>query len=741
MIELMIERLTRLGLPLSIALSLAADFPWHDLQGHAHWQNVAWIPFVSPPVRPLDISLNVMLFVPFGWFARQPHDSTRRAFARSAFIALIVSVIGEWTQVYSHTRIPSATDVVSNAAGAVAGTSFALYARPRAVLKAILHLGLVTLSLCVAPDDARAQGPENVAVVINDNSAASQRIGEYYARKRGIPASNIFHIKSPDTETIDRTTYGERIERPVGDALLRLGFEDRILYIVLTKGIPLRIAGSEGQGGTVSSVDSELTLLYRRLTGSAAPVAGWIDNPYFLGSRSVEDAALFTHRALDIYLVTRLDAFSIEEALALVDRALTPSRDGKIVLDEKRTLIDRGGDSWLRAASTELQRLGHGDRVLLESSRRVATDVSPAIGYYSWGSNDPANQLRRLRIGFVPGSIAATFVSSDGRTFNEPPAEWLPGIAEGTRAFAGSPQSLIGDLLRDGVTGAAGHVTEPFLQSTIRPQILFPAYVSGFNLAESFYLAMPYLSWQTIVIGDPLCAPFPRKALSHADIEGPLDSQTELPAFFSPRRLARAARLAPRSRSEVIALLVKAETRLHRGDVDGARQALEMATSADNTLMGAELQLGNLYQQAGLFDDAAKRYRRVLTMRNDHVLALNNLAYVLAVNQKLPAEALPLAKKAYALAPRSASVIDTLAWVQHLLGQDKSASLLITEALRRAPKNAELQLHAAIVFAAAEDPRRAAGALSAALLLDPSLETRDDARSLRQRLTAEGWFK
>ena len=26
------------------------------------------------------------------------------------------------------------------------------------------------------------------------------------------------------------------------------------------------------------------------------------------------------------------------------------------------------------------------------------------------------------------------------------------------------------------------------------------------NLAESFYLAMPNVSWQTIVVGDPLCA-------------------------------------------------------------------------------------------------------------------------------------------------------------------------------------------------------------------------------------------
>ena len=41
---------------------------------------------------------------------------------------------------------------------------------------------------------------------------------------------------------------------------------------------------------------------------------------------------------------------------------------------------------------------------------------------------------------------------------------------------------------------------------TPRPDLLFPAYFSGRNLAESYYLAIPALSWQNIVVGDPLCS-------------------------------------------------------------------------------------------------------------------------------------------------------------------------------------------------------------------------------------------
>jgi hypothetical protein len=41
--------------------------------------------------------------------------------------------------------------------------------------------------------------------------------------------------------------------------------------------------------------------------------------------------------------------------------------------------------------------------------------------------------------------------------------------------------------------------------ATPHPQYLFPAYFSGRNLAESYYLSIPGLSWQNIVVGDPLC--------------------------------------------------------------------------------------------------------------------------------------------------------------------------------------------------------------------------------------------
>src|SRR5207244_9761766 len=132
-----------------------------------------------------------------------------------------------------------------------------------------------------------------------------------------------------------------------------------------------------------------------------------------------------------------------------------------------------------------------------------------------------------FNLSFANGALAAMFVSSDARTLSEPPLDWKLGNWEdSTTHFAGSPQSLIGDLIRDGITGVAGHVAEPYLDATVHPNVLFPRYLSGATLAEAFYQAVPYLSWQPIVIGDPLCATFRTALLTSTQIQKGSDSAT-----------------------------------------------------------------------------------------------------------------------------------------------------------------------------------------------------------------------
>jgi Tfp pilus assembly protein PilF len=113
---------------------------------------------------------------------------------------------------------------------------------------------------------------------------------------------------------------------------------------------------------------------------------------------------------------------------------------------------------------------------------------------------------------------------------------------------------------------------------------------------------------------------------------------------------------------------------------------------------------------------------------------LNNLAYALAVRKKTPAEGLPFAEKAYAVAGANPNIADTLAWIVHLMGNDRRANGLLAEAIQAAPQNATMRLHAAIVHSALGEIEPAQQQLTRALELDPKLAGTDDVQQLRVKL-------
>ena len=341
---------------------------------------------------------------------------------------------------------------------------------------------------------ASAQGPESVLVVVNDKSPLSKSIGEYYLRRRAVPLAQLCRLSTSTDEEISREDYQRSIAEPIARFLRSKGLTEKILYIVTTAGVPLRVAGN---GQEVAAVDSELTLLYSDMKSGPHRIPGFIPNPMY-GRQIVR----FTHEQFPIYLVTRLAAYDFEGVKGLIDRALLAANRGKFVID-KRSGGSEDGENWLRAAAQALPQ----DRVVLDETAKVLTGETDVIGYASWGSNDHAHRQRFLGFHWLPGAIMTEFVSSDGRTFQRPPEGWTLGEWSRRESwFAGSPQSLTPDYIQEGVTGASGHVAEPYLGLCPRPDLLLPAYYSGHNLAESYYLSIRGLSWQNIVIGDPLCS-------------------------------------------------------------------------------------------------------------------------------------------------------------------------------------------------------------------------------------------
>lgn len=381
-----------------------------------------------------------------------------------------------------------------------------------------------------------SQDVDRVVVIRNDNSPISRAVADDYAQRRGI--TNLLEIhsvdsaKGSDRETIPYADFKDEIETPLRAFL---SSHPRIDFIVLTKGVPIRIEGAPGLGvdakrpsldSFLGAIDYEknpdlitVKLIDGQFTGTARANRFWNSHERF------------SHARFGGYLVTRLDGYTEADAKALTTRSLEAEKQpptGGILLDtcpafgyadsknqpppllKKPAVAGKGTEvgelsydqyNADMCSAAELLR-SRGISVDLTKTDPFVGDRAGLMGYISWGSNDrhyDEHAYHTLR--FAPGSLCETAVSTSARTF-------LP---------THGGQSLITDLIAQGATGVKGYTDEPLLQAIASPTILFDRYTHGWTLAESFYAASRFVGWEDIVIGDPLCRPYPNEVKTSSD--------------------------------------------------------------------------------------------------------------------------------------------------------------------------------------------------------------------------------
>lgn len=329
---------------------------------------------------------------------------------------------------------------------------------------------------------------KRVLLVINKASDQSQIIGEYYMKRRGIPSSNVVYLDCSRSDNISTDEYLYGIQKPIQEAIRKC--PNIIDFIVLTKGVPIRLRDDDGY-----SVDGHLVAMNLKMTPieklDEASIRQSI-NPFFGKNER------FSSKKFNMYLVTRLDGYDVEQCKRLVENSMNAKwQDGLFFFDaapEKKSGGYLEMQQSLYRANEVLKAKGF--TASLDEKDEFVLPKEALEGYSSWGSNDGHFNLDAYRkLQFKPGALAETFVSTSGRTFS--------------RTSGG--QSMIADLIEDGVTGCKGYVSEPFTFALAKPDILFDRYTSGFNLAESFYMASVVVNWKDIVIGDPLCSPFDKR--------------------------------------------------------------------------------------------------------------------------------------------------------------------------------------------------------------------------------------
>ncbi len=486
-----------------------------------------------------------------------------------------------------------------------------------------------------------------VVILANRNEPDSVELARFYADRREIPRDNIVALDLPMGEEIDWPTYVSQVLEPLRGWLIehewlqaipmnlvdeagrtRMSISGhRISYLVTCRGVPLKIRQSnelppdapEGTGERVkanhASVDSELAVLPVNESRRNSFVA----NPVF--RKNAPD--LWDRGAM--LRVARLDGPTFPAARNLVESALTAERQGLI----GRAVVDIGGphklgDTWFGEAAEELATAGWPLQVDREKAALAPTARADAVAwYFGWYQDSIAGPFRPDGYEFVPGAVALHLHSFSARSL---------------RSFSNG--GWVAPLVGRGVAATFGNVYEPYLEFTHQPQLIARALLGGATLGEAAYYAMPVLSWQSVVLGDPLYRPmrvaFAQQWERRDALPGRLASYVGLrrleqlaqAAVPLEERLAVAGELMGSDPSPALAL---AQARLldEAGDRAGACRALGvvgylrriradewgLVAEIGDTLSGWEAHAGALKVWANLLDQTLPEAQRLAWLR------------------------------------------------------------------------------------------------------------------------------
>jgi uncharacterized protein (TIGR03790 family) len=368
----------------------------------------------------------------------------------------------------------------------------------------------------------------SVAVVYNLAQPGSQELAEYYARRRAIPANHLFGFKLPVTESMNRAEFEQTLQRPLLKALERerllvfrtegslpIGRDKagtgsvrmelaQIRYVVLCYGVPVKISA---EAGLSERGMEEVPALLRRNEASVDSELAWLpqyyEKPRLTGT--LVNQAYGTKEVSGIgptkgmFMVSRLDGPDVTVSRRLVDQALTAEQYGL------------WGRAYIDARGLTNGPYLLGDEVLLGAAnllRQAGLETVVDTNEATFSRGFPMSQAA-FYAGWYDANVSGPF--------NYPPVEFMPGaFAYHLHSFSARPlrtraQGWAGPLLERGAAATVGYGEEPYLNTTLDIQRFTGHWIfDGATYGEAVYAALPVLSWQTCVVGDPLYAPYAR---------------------------------------------------------------------------------------------------------------------------------------------------------------------------------------------------------------------------------------
>ena len=149
-----------------------------------------------------------------------------------------------------------------------------------------------------------------------------------------------------------------------------------------------------------------------------------------------------------------------------------------------------------------------------------------------------------------------------------------------------------------------------------------------------------------------------------------------------------------KQKADLVIKLSQASTRSGKFE-EAARPLLAWLNDHPNDPLVLQL-LGMAYQNMKRDDKAIETFEKVLTIRPDNVVALNNLAWLYSLRNN--PKALELAERAYKLASNDSGVQDTYGWVLVEHGQVEKGRRILEQVVKALPGVPEVQYHYAVAL-------------------------------------------
>ncbi|MGB6432349.1 MAG: tetratricopeptide repeat protein [Candidatus Acidiferrales bacterium] len=162
------------------------------------------------------------------------------------------------------------------------------------------------------------------------------------------------------------------------------------------------------------------------------------------------------------------------------------------------------------------------------------------------------------------------------------------------------------------------------------------------------------------------------------------------------------------------------------GDARSAAAQYQAALEANGANTDAALRLGELEAGEGHTDQALADFRQALKADPNNMVACNNIAWVLADQDKDLDEALRLAELAVKRDPKYADGRDTLGWVQYQRGEYSQAVSTLKVAKTLAPSSPDVAAHLGLAYAKTGQKQAALAELKRALAPGSNVSNRPE---------------